>query len=81
MTRVVLLGSIPEGFEGRAKIYLLQILLGAVSRWLKLEPPTYNMWLIKVWELYEMEQITYAITLQRPTFIKRWSPVMSLLTQ
>ena len=84
--RVVLLGSIPEGFEGRAKIYLLQILLGAAIkcitiRWLKPEPPTYNIWLKKVWELYEMEQITYAIRLQRPIFIKRWSPVMSLLMQ
>lgn len=48
--RVVLLGSIPEGFEGRAKIYLLQILLGAAIkcltiRWLKLERPKYNIWL------------------------------------
>lgn len=73
---MVVLGAIPEGSERRAKIYLLQILLGAAIkcitiRWLKPDPPTYNIWIQKVWDLYEMEEITYVIGLQRPKFIER----------
>ena len=74
--RIALLGIIPEGFDGRAKKYLLQILTTAAIKcitvkWLKPDPPTYNMWTEKVWEIYQMEQITYSSRLQKQTFIKR----------
>ena len=83
---VALLGMIPEGLEGRAKKYLLNVLLTAALksitiRWLKSDPPTYNIWIQKVWDLYQMEQITYTLRLQRPIFAGRWSPVMPLLMQ
>lgn len=84
--KVALLGVIPEGIEGRAKRYLLQILLTAALKcitikWLNLDPPTYSMWIQKVWEIYQMEQITYSLRLQKDAFIKRWSPVMPILMQ
>lgn len=67
-------------------MYLLQINLGAAIKCIKIgclkpEPLSYNIWIQKVWELYEMEQITYAIRLQKPKFIKRWSPAMTLIMQ
>lgn len=83
---VALLGMTPEGLEGRAKKYLLNILLTAALksitiRWLKPDPPTYNIWIQKVWDLYHMEQITYTLRLQRSLFVVRWTPVMPLLLQ
>jgi len=47
---VALLGAIPEGLDGRAKKYLLNILLtaalkGITIRWLKPDPPTYDIWI------------------------------------
>ena len=46
--KVAILGVIPEGIEGRAKKYLLQILLTAAiqcisMKWLKPDPPTFNV--------------------------------------
>ena len=82
---VVLLGVLPEN-TNRDEAYLLQILLVAALkcitiRWLNLDPPSYNVWIQKVLELYEMEKITHALRLQKPKFIKRWTPVMPLLLQ
>lgn len=81
---IMLLGGLPEGFEGRAKIYLLHVLLTAAIKcitikWLKPEPPTFSMWVEKVWDIHQMEQITYALRLQPDIFNKRWSPIMPLL--
>lgn len=83
---VVLLGIIPEGVTGRNNVYLLQILLAAAIkcitfRWLKIEPPSYNDWILKVYEIYEMEKITYAVRLQKEKFLKRWMPVLPLILQ
>ena len=83
---VMLLGVVPEGIEGRAKTYLLHILLTAAIKcitikWLKPDPPTYNMWVDKVWEIHQMEQITYALRLRSDLFIARWNPVMPILIQ
>ena len=66
--KMVMLGLIPNDIIGRGKKYLLQILLIAALKcitvkWLKAEPPTYNMWIGKVWEIYHMEQITYSLRL------------------
>lgn len=61
-----LLGRILERANRQVTIYLVQILLWAaimyiIFRWLK---PSNGQHLDqKVWELYEMEQITYATTL------------------
>lgn len=83
---ITLLGAIPEGIEGRDVKYLLNILLTAALkcitiRWLKPDPPTYNVWIQKIWDIYQMEQITYSLRLQKPIFIKRWKPVIALLIQ
>lgn len=83
---ITLLGAIPEGLEGRDVKYLLNILLTAALkcitiRWLKPDPPTYNVWIQKIWDIYQMEQITYSLRLQKPIFIKRWKPVIALITQ
>lgn len=61
---VALLGVTPKGLDGRSKKYLLNILLTAALkcitiRWLKPTPPSYNIWIQKVWDLYQMEYITY----------------------
>ena len=58
------LGLLPRGMEGRAKKYILQILLATAIkcitvRWLKPDPPTHNMCTGKIKGLYQMEQITY----------------------
>lgn len=84
--KVALLGVVPEGIEGRANKYIFQILLSAALKcitikWLKPDPPTYNMWVGKIWEIYQMEQITYSLRLQKDTFTKRWSPLMAILIQ
>ena len=84
--KMALLGAIPEGIDGRAKKYLLQILFTAAIKcitimWLKPEPPTYNLWIEKVWEIYHIEQITYSLRLQKDTFVKRWSPAMIVLVR
>uniref|UniRef100_A0A3Q0SW66 Uncharacterized protein n=1 Tax=Amphilophus citrinellus TaxID=61819 RepID=A0A3Q0SW66_AMPCI len=50
-------------------------------RWLKPEPPTCNIWIQKVWDIYSMEEITYFLRLQKPVFNIRWSPAMPLLIQ
>lgn len=50
-------------------------------RWQNSEPPSYNAWIQKVWELYQMKQITYPLRLQKTIFLKRWSPVMPLILQ
>ena len=76
----------PEGLDGRAKKYLLNILLTAALKcitikWLKPDPPTYNIWIQKVWDIYQMEQITYSLRLQKSIFTKRWGPVSALLIQ
>ena len=81
---VALLGLLPRGMEGRAKKYLLQILLATAIkcitvRWLKPDPPTHNMWTEKIKEIYQMEQITYSLRLQKHIFTKRWSPAMGIL--
>ena len=57
---VMLLGATPEGLEGRAKIYLLHVLLTAAIKcitinWLKPNPPSYGMWLGKVWDIHHRE--------------------------
>lgn len=83
---VALLGLIPEGLDGMAKKYLLNILLTAALkcitiRWLKPDPPAYNTRIQKVWDLYQMEEMTYSLRLQKSIFTKRWSPVMALLIQ
>uniref|UniRef100_A0A3B5B7K0 Uncharacterized protein n=1 Tax=Stegastes partitus TaxID=144197 RepID=A0A3B5B7K0_9TELE len=43
--------------------YLLNILTTAALKtitieWLKPEPPSYNTWIQKVWDIYQTEQIT-----------------------
>ena len=73
---VALLGRLPRG------VYLIQILLATAIkfitiRWLK--PPTHNMWTDKIKAIYQMEQITYSLRLQKHTFTKRWSPAMRIL--
>ena len=76
---VALLGAMPEGLDVRVTKYLLNILLTAALkcitiRCLKPDPPTYNIWTQKVWDM-EMERITYSLSLQKSIFIKRWGPV------
>lgn len=53
---VALLGLVPDGIKGRTKKYLLQIFLTTAIkcitiRWLKPDPPTYNMWTEKIKEI------------------------------
>lgn len=81
---VALLGLTPMGIDGRAKKYLLQILITAAlkcitTKWLKPDPPTYSMWTDKVMEIYHMEHITYTLRLQKEKFMKRWSSAVSVL--
>ncbi len=81
---VALLGLLPRGIEGRAKKYLLQILLTTAIkcitvRWLKPDPPTHNRWTERIREIYQMEKITYSLRLQKDLFIKRWSCARSIL--
>ena len=83
---VALLVAMPEGLDGRTKKYLLNILLTAALKcitikWLKPDPPTYNIWTQKVWDIYQMEQITYSLRLQKSIFPKRCGPVSALLIQ
>ena len=84
--KIMLLGEVPAGLEGRPKIYLLHVLLTAAIKcitikWLKPEPPTYTMWREKNWDIYQMEEITYALRLQPKIFIKRWAPMAPLLAR
>ena len=79
------LGAMPEGLERRANEYLLNTLLTAALKcitikWLKPGPPTYNIWTQKVWDIYQMEQITYSLRLQRSIFTKRWAPGLERLS-
>ena len=81
---VMMLGVVPEGIESRAEKYLFHILLTAALkcitiRWMKPNPPTYNMWKEKIGEIYQMERITYSLRLQSDIFIKRWTPATPLL--
>lgn len=83
---VAVLGVIPIGLDRRAKKYLLNILLTAALkcitiRWMKPDPPTYNIWIQKVWDIYQMERITYILRLQEPIFTERWRPALVLLMQ
>lgn len=83
---VAVLGVIPNGLDGRAKKYLLNILVTAALkcitiRWMKPDPPTYNIWIQKVWDIYQMEQITFALRLQKSMFNERWRPALFLLIQ
>ena len=72
--------------EGKSEKYLLGILLtvalkcNTIKR-MNPDPPTYNLWIQKVWDVYQMEQITYLLRIQKDTFTKRWSPVIDLLMQ
>uniref|UniRef100_A0AAR2JPC0 Uncharacterized protein n=1 Tax=Pygocentrus nattereri TaxID=42514 RepID=A0AAR2JPC0_PYGNA len=50
-------------------------------KWMNPDPPTYNLWIQKVWDIYQMEQITYLVRIQKDIFIKIWSPVRDLLMQ
>uniref|UniRef100_A0AAR2K0V3 Reverse transcriptase domain-containing protein n=1 Tax=Pygocentrus nattereri TaxID=42514 RepID=A0AAR2K0V3_PYGNA len=81
---VALLGIFPAGIQGRAKSYLLNIFFVAALKcitikWMQLEPPTYNAWVQKVGELYQMEKITYLLRLQRHVFSLRWDCARALL--
>lgn len=42
---------------------------------------TYNVRDQKIWDIYQMEQITYSLRLQKPAFTKRWKTVIVLLIQ
>lgn len=81
---VVLWGLIPEGTDGTAKQYLQDILLtAAIScitlKWFKPNPsPTYNNWVKKVQETYQMEQ--FSLRIQKHIFIKYWRSAMVNLT-
>ncbi len=86
--QTALLGLKPKGeiTEGRTATYLLQIMLTAALKcvtinWLKTEPPTYNQWIQRIWEIHMMEQITYSLRLEQNIFVKRWNPIMKLLIQ
>ena len=75
---------LPRGMEGRAKKYLLHILLATAIkcitvRWTKPDPPTHNMWTEKIKEIYQMEQITYSLRHSKIIFTKRWSPAVGIL--
>uniref|UniRef100_A0A3P8SZA0 Reverse transcriptase domain-containing protein n=1 Tax=Amphiprion percula TaxID=161767 RepID=A0A3P8SZA0_AMPPE len=81
---VALLGLTPVGIDGRAKKYLLQILITAALKcitikWLKPDPPTYSSWTEKVLEIYHMERMTYTLRLQKEKFMKRWNPAITIL--
>uniref|UniRef100_A0A3Q3M8I3 Uncharacterized protein n=1 Tax=Labrus bergylta TaxID=56723 RepID=A0A3Q3M8I3_9LABR len=83
---VAILGVTPVGLNGRAKKYLFNILFTAALkcitiRWLKLDAPSYNIWIQKVWDIYQMEQITYQLRLKKETFTTRWRLVLALLMQ
>ncbi len=83
---IALLGAIPMGIDRKDENDLINILLTAALKyitikWLKPDPPTHNVWTQKVWDIYQMEQFTYLLRLQKPIFIKRWTPVMTLLIQ
>ena len=76
----------PQVIERRATNYLLQILLTAAIKcitinWLKPEPPTYDLWTQKILEIYEMERIIFLLRLQKDTFDRRLSPILSILMQ
>ena len=72
---VALLGLLPRGIEWRAKKYLLQILLataikcitGCITDWSLAQ---HNMWTEKIKGIYQMEQITYSLRLQKHIFTK-----------
>lgn len=83
---MALQGAMPKRLDGRAKKYLLNILIRVALKCitiglLKPDPPTYNTLIQKVWDVYQMEQITDPLRHQKATFAKRWSPVMALLIQ
>lgn len=66
--------------NSNASKYLPNILPSATLKCLKLKlnhAPIYNIWIQKVWALYQMEQITYPLSF----FQKRQSPVLSILIQ
>ena len=72
---VALLGLLPKEIKGRAKKYVLQILLATAIkhitiRWVKPDPPTYGMWTEKIKKIYQMEQITYSLRLQKYIFTR-----------
>ena len=76
---VAILGAIPEKQMSRKKIYLLHILLAAAKKsitlnWLKIEPPTRNIWKAVVENIFLMEKITYKLRLQDEQFAERWLP-------
>merc|ERR1712082_145103 len=77
--KTAILGVIPAGFEGRKKVYLLQIMLAAAKKlitinWLGKHPPTHEQWLNKIKEIRDMEEITYLVRLQYEHFTRRWTP-------
>ena len=81
--KLAILGIVPAGFEGRKKIYLLQILLAAAKKmitinWLDPHPPSHAQWLSKVKEIRDMERLTYLVRLQNDQFTRRWTPFMCL---
>uniref|UniRef100_A0A672YVJ1 Uncharacterized protein n=1 Tax=Sphaeramia orbicularis TaxID=375764 RepID=A0A672YVJ1_9TELE len=82
---VAVLGVIPESLDGKADKYLLNILFTAALKsitisWMKAEPPSYNTWIQKVWDIYQMEQITYWLRLQKTIFTKRREPILKKKT-
>ena len=83
--KIAILGVVPTGLEGRARVYLLQILLAAAKKtitinWLGKNPPTHKQWIDKVREIRDMEEITYLVRLQMDHFIKRWTPFTRIET-
>uniref|UniRef100_A0A673AVP9 Uncharacterized protein n=1 Tax=Sphaeramia orbicularis TaxID=375764 RepID=A0A673AVP9_9TELE len=80
---VAVLGVIPVGLGKKADKYTLNILFTAALksitiRWMKPEPPSYTTWVQKVWDIYQMEQITFLLKLQKTTFTKRWEPMLPI---
>uniref|UniRef100_A0A8C8E244 Reverse transcriptase domain-containing protein n=1 Tax=Oryzias sinensis TaxID=183150 RepID=A0A8C8E244_9TELE len=81
---VALLGIIPAQIRGRAESYLLNVLFTAALkcitiRWMKTEPPTLDIWIQKVREIFQMERITFLLRHQMQNFNARWGPAKSLI--
>lgn len=77
---------ISEGLDRRVDKYLFNIPFTAVlksitNRQLKSEPPSYNTWIQNVWDVYQMELITFSLRLQKTTFTERWEPILNVLLQ
>lgn len=75
---VALLGLLPKGIKGRAQKYLLQILLTTATKritvkWLKSDPPTYDMWIEKNKRYIKLKKVTYSLRLPKGVFTKGWS--------